>query len=60
MTHYEYVKQKLPYVLSQITLMFHEKGNLTRYIAAELELAFLAGEANALQKELERIRNPKT
>lgn len=56
MNHYEYAKLRMHSVLKMV-VDFSDTPELSIMLQKELELAFLSGEAEALEKELIRIRS---
>lgn len=55
MNHNDYAKTRMQFVLKMV-VNFSDSPELATMLQKELELAFLYGEAAALEKELSRIR----
>ena len=58
MNHHEYAKTRIDSIVKTV-INFPSMPYLKIMLQKELELAFLAGEATALEKELERMRGRK-
>lgn len=59
MDHHEYANKKAATIMHNISFRLQNNEEIKRYISTELELAFLAGAANELDKELQRMRGGK-